>query len=350
MAAQQSDKSQRESQKRTQLHRIRWIIVAIVFLLIAAGILIWVLTSQASWITILPIVIFTVLGVIIALFQWLFPISTSKSEHPLATTPMLQVSLDPPPRSLPARPTHRGIVGLPPPTDPRTIQQREHVVKEVYTKLMQPGITAIALTGIGGVGKSTLAALIYRYVEDQRDSQIGPFQVEAHWLTVDPAVTFADLAGNLFEALGKPLPELGNLAPQNQAVALFNALNTTDKHRLVILDQFENLLNWETGHALTDRPGVGEWLDIINSQQCACRILLTSRPHPVGTSAFPPTYMQEYAVRGLEVAEGVQLLQNQGVKETEKELQTAVERCAGHAFSLILLASLIRDLSLFDLS
>jgi hypothetical protein len=148
---QQSDKAQRESQKRTQLNRIRWIIVAIVFLLIAVGILIWVLTSQASWITILPIVIFTALGVIIALFQWLFPISTSKSEHPLATSPMLQVSLDSPPRSLPARPTHRGIVGLPPPTDPRTIQQRQHVVKEVYTKLTQPGVTAIALTGIGGV-------------------------------------------------------------------------------------------------------------------------------------------------------------------------------------------------------
>ena len=343
---QQSDKAQRESQKRTQLNRIRWIIVAIVFLLIAVGILIWVLTSQASWITILPIVIFTALGVIIALFQWLFPISSSKFEHPLATSPMTPVSLDHPPRSLPARSTHRGIVGLPPPTDPRTIQQRQHVVKEVFTKLTQPGVTAIALTGIGGVGKSTLAALVYRFAEEQRSTHNGPCMSEALWLTVDPAVTFADLAGNLFEALGKLLPDLGNLAPQNQAVALFNALNSTENPRLMILDQFENLLDWESGHALADRPGVGEWLDIINSQQCACRILLTSRPHPVGTRAFPPTYMQEYAVRGLEVAEGVQLLQNQGVKETEKELQTAVERCAGHAFSLILLASLIRDHSL----
>lgn len=51
------------------------------------------------------------------------------------------------------------------------------------------------------------------------------------------------------------MPDLNNLAAQNQALALFNALNTADKSRLVILDAFENLLDWDTGHALTDRPG-----------------------------------------------------------------------------------------------
>jgi len=242
-----------------------------------------------------------------------------------------------------AKPAHRGIIGLPPLTDPRTIQQREQIVREVYSKLTQPDITAIALTGIGGVGKSTLAALIYRYVEKQRQIQADLFLAETLWLTIDPAVTFADLAGNLFEALGKPLPDLGNLAPQNQAVALFNALNSIGKPRLLILDQFENLLNWETGHALTDRPGVGEWLDIINSQQCVCRILLTSRPHPVGTREYPPTYLQEYAVRGLERNEGIALLQSQGIKGTGIELQSAVSYCDGHAFALILLATLMRN-------
>jgi len=140
------------------------------------------------------------------------------------------------------KPAHRGIAGFPPLTDGRAIQQREHIVKDVYTKLVQDDIAAIALTGIGGVGKSTLAALIYRYTEDQRHTHSSSFLAETLWLTVDPAVTFADLAGNLFEALDKPLPDLGSLASQNQAIALFNALNGTDKPRLIILDQFENLL------------------------------------------------------------------------------------------------------------
>ena len=68
----------------------------------------------------------------------------------------------------------------------------------------------------------------------------------------------ADLAGNLCEALGKPIPDLSSLSPQHQTYTLFNALNTVDKPRLIILDQFENLLDWKTGHALPDRPGVGE--------------------------------------------------------------------------------------------
>ncbi len=41
--------------------------------------------------------------------------------------------------------------------------------------------------------------------------------------------------------------------------------------------------------------------------------------------------------------EGISLLQSRGVQGTEKELQTAVLHCAGHAFSLTLLATLIRD-------
>ncbi|HKF35274.1 MAG TPA: tetratricopeptide repeat protein, partial [Ktedonobacteraceae bacterium] len=199
-----------------------------------------------------------------------------------------------------------------------------------------------ALTGIGGIGKSTLAALIYRYAEEQGTSGSGPFTAEPLWLTVSPSVTMADLAGTLVEALGKPMLDMGSLSPQNQATALFNALNTVDRPRLVVLDQFENLLDWQTGQALPDRVGVGEWLDAINSQPCRCRVLLTSRPDPRGTRDYPATCLQPYHVEGLEEAEGIELLRKEGVTGPETELGTAVARCDGHAFALTLLASLIR--------
>src|SRR6266852_8051862 len=82
---QQSDKSRRESQKRYQLHRISWIIVIIVLILMATGTVIWLLNLQGTWITILPLVIFTILGIIIALFQWLFPVSSNAPDR-LSTT------------------------------------------------------------------------------------------------------------------------------------------------------------------------------------------------------------------------------------------------------------------------
>src|SRR5271157_2021089 len=162
---QQSDKSKSESQKRYQLHRIRWIIVVIVLILIAAGTVIWLLTIQGTWITIVPLVIFTVLGIVIGLFQWLFPVSSNASDHSSTTihsslipqlstaTPSLasmpQIIVDVPPAVHTHSPqsgpldkrAYRGIMGVPPPTDPRTIQQREVVVKDVFAKLTQPDIT-----------------------------------------------------------------------------------------------------------------------------------------------------------------------------------------------------------------
>ena len=366
---QQFHEQQAQGKRRKKLSQ-RTLVIATVVAIAVAVATIWILSSlriiPGTWAAISSIVV-TIFGAVFTIIQSLhlfFPPDTQAqpeaSKHALAP-PYITATLPPSPQvppiivqlsntqplpvqSLaPDKAAHRGIVGLPPPTDPRTIQQRESNVEEVYSKLTQPGITAIALTGIGGVGKSTLAALIYRYAEEQRLAQNALFLTEALWLTIDPAVTFADLAGNLFEALGKPMPDLSSLAPQNQAVALFNALNATEKARLVTLDQFENLLDWETGHALTDRPGVGEWLDVINSQQCACRILLTSRPRPVGTREYPPTYMQEYPVGGLEVGEGIELLRKRGVNGTEDELRAAVIRCDGHALALTLLASLVRD-------
>ncbi len=168
---------------------------------------------------------------------------------------------------------------------------------------------------------------------------------EALWLRVDAAIEIGmtDLMGNLMEALDKPMPNMDSLTPANQAAALFNALNTTEKARLVILDQFETLLDSQTGHARVDRPGVGELIDAFNSRPCRCRVLLTSRLWPTGTREYPPSYMQEYAVKGLESAEGIELLRKQGVAGMDDELRSAVSRCDGHALSLTLLASLLRS-------
>jgi tetratricopeptide (TPR) repeat protein len=347
---QQTNQQHAQGKQRRRLSHRALVIVTVLFIAVAVMIT-WILSYlnviPSYWAPIFTIII-TVLGVVFAFLQSMHLFiptekheSSDTSPHSSTSTYIAMALPTEAPSS--AKPSHRGIVGLPPPTDSRTIQQRERVVKEVYTQLTQRDITAIALTGIGGAGKSTLAALIYRYAEEQRQMHSSPFLAETIWLTVDQATTFADLVGNLLEALGKPLPELSHLAPQNQAVALFNSLNATDKPCLVFLDQFENLLDWETGHALTDRPGVGEWLDIINSQHCVCRILLTSRPRPVGTRKYPPTYLQEYPVGGLEVTEGIALLRNRGVQGTESELRTAVTYCEGHAFSLTLLASLMNE-------
>lgn len=240
--------------------------------------------------------------------------------------------------------TYQNIEGVPPPTNPRAIQQREGAVRTIYARLLQADTTAVVLTGIGGVGKSTLAALVYRYALERYQVGEGPFPAQPLWLTVNESVTMMDLVGTLLEALGTPLPDLERLPPHSQVMTLFHALSSENKARLIVLDQFENVLDWRTGYALPERPGVGEWLDVLNSQSCCCKLLLTSRPWPRGIRDYPSTYMCDYPVAGLEVAEGVALLRQQGVRvgrATDTQLQKAVTRCEGHAFALTLLSSLL---------
>jgi tetratricopeptide (TPR) repeat protein len=345
-----------KTKEHKQLQEKRFLVAVIAVLFLVGGAVLWILNAQGivqgSWSSLL-LIIFTVLGVVIGLFQWLFPVTATSSQHPIAVaapppTPHIIVHVPqstplPSPSSQGENATYRGILGVPPPTDPRTIEQRQKVVQDIYANLIKPGVTAMALTGIAGVGKSTLAALVYRYAEEQRRAGRAPFPAEALWLNIDSTATMADLAGNVFETLGQPLPDFAHLSLQNQAQALFNALNTADTARLIIFDQFENLLDWQTGHALADRPGVGEWIDALNSQPCACRILLTTRLWPQGTREYPPTHLQEYAVKGLEAQEGSQLLRKLGITADEQALRSAVERCNGHAFALTLLASLLRN-------
>lgn len=348
--------------KQRSLPRGRLLTLVAFCVLVAGSAIVALIVNPAAWSTIITTLI-AVIGIVVALAQWLFPLPSHLSRDEAAShgnpsmhsVPIAVVQSSTGVEAVPVqthllqssttnKPASLSIEGVPPPTDPRTIQQRESVVKAVYAKLTQPETTALVLTGIAGVGKSTLAALVYHYAESQRLADKGPFKAEALWLTIDSStVTMTDLVGTIFRALNVPLPELSNLAPQNQAATLFNTLNTIDEARLIVLDQFENLLDWQTGRVMLGRPGIGEWLDAINSRLCHCRILLTSRIWPQGTRNYAPTYMQDYPVSGLTPTEGCELLQKLGVQAPEEQLQRAVRLCGGHAYALTLLAALLRN-------
>ena len=203
-------------------------------------------------------------------------------------------------------------------------------------------MNALVLTGIGGIGKTTLASLVYKFVEDQQKTEADIFENPPLWLQIDATTTFADIVGTICQALGKPLPELSSFSPASQAHALHSTLNMASS-RLIVLDQFECFLDWETGEVLPDRLGVSEWLDALNSKLwiSGCRLLLTCRLLPKSRHMWLNINIREFQVKGLEMIEGIELLQKLGIQAPETDLQEAVKHCDGHAFALILLQSIL---------
>ena len=86
---------------------------------------------------------------------------------------------------------------------------------------------------MSGIGKSVLAALVYHEVETRRQAGVRDFSTASLWLAIEPSRTMADIAGTLFEAFGKRLPDLHNLTGQNLAQALFDIINTSGERRLI---------------------------------------------------------------------------------------------------------------------
>lgn len=247
-------------------------------------------------------------------------------------------------------PPYSDISSLPSPTDSTAILQRKEAVQQIYARLIQSETTAIVLTGIAGIGKSTLAALVFHYVENQRYQgwrgflrDKSPFAAETIWLKVDPSKKVTDIAGTLFKCLGELVPpDFDDLSPQAQALKLTGLLKTTKKPRLIILDQFDTLFNIHTGDALRDHPGIGEWLDTLNSQRCKCKILFTSCSWLQGTQVYLRTHMQEYPVEGVSVVEGIELLEKHKVEGTEAEVRTIIELCDGQMLALAELINLLQ--------
>jgi NB-ARC domain len=309
-----------------------------------------------------PVLIFTI-GIIISLvlifFNGLTVISIFAAVFTVISTlvlifPQLISALSPDHTQLsaiaPSTRRPRNIMSVIPPTKPKTIQQREGIVKDIYNMLIKDNAAAIVLTGIVGNGKSILAALICSFAEKQRLDNKGLFNADPAWLVIDSETTIADICRTLFEKFGKIEPDYDIETPQRLAAALVSMLKETDQKRLIVLDQFDKILDTQTGHV--HALGIAELLDILLSEPCASRILLTSRCWPLGLVEIASSMTNEWHIRGLGNTEAKQLLRDHGLQQIDQakpeELEKVFSCCNNHPWALTRLAALLklRNLSL----
>lgn len=230
---------------------------------------------------------------------------------------------------------------IPPPHRHSTILQREKQVKEIYAQLMLPEMSALVLTGLGGVGKSTMAAQIYHYAEELRQTGLSTFTREALWLCIRPNMTIADLITKICVGRGLHVPVLTHLNSQELSVELFRLVNATDISQLIVLDQFDEWLDMQTSSPVARDRAVREWLDMLNGHACSSRLLITSRLYPQGTRVYRQMYMQARGLQGLTKEDGIALLHLWRFQEKVDDLARAVELCSGHPLALVLLDTLL---------
>jgi tetratricopeptide (TPR) repeat protein len=274
---------------------------------------------------------------------------------------------------------------IPPVTDPRLVLQRADEVSAAFRMLSDAQTSTLVLTGDPGVGKSTLAALLYRNLEIA--AQAGQVPVRRFvWLSLGPNATLPDVLAAILNEIEKtdagtggknvevglapalpstspiptspaqptpaptlPTPTFFMRKPQEQIRLLKHALCRPQESAFVVLDQFEELLNTDRPQAVFERGALPLFLELLQMDLGATRVLLTCSRSPFNTPNGANVRVRVNLVSRISIPEGVALLQQRGVQGTPEELSLIWQRCAGHVFGLVLFSTLC-ELSGFSLS
>jgi tetratricopeptide (TPR) repeat protein len=174
------------------------------------------------------------------------------------------------------------------------------------------------IVGIGGMGKSTLAAKVFWERTDFEDKL---------WLDLGRRPLYSIVARGILQQLGKLSPqELEQIEETRLTDGLIHCLQR--RRFLLVLDNLESVLQDEAYRDFLQR-----WVGDCHHTE----ILVTTQ--------IPPNLVQdkptELPLPGLSPGEGAQLLRELGVGGTAEELEGFVAQVNGHPLTLRLVAGLL---------
>ncbi len=195
----------------------------------------------------------------------------------------------------------------------------------------------IAITGIGGIGKTTLTAKLAEEIEKEFDY--------VFWRSLRDTPSFKQILTSLLQFLSRensPLPETESA----QLLELQKYLQSV--RCLIILDNFDALFEAKQQERIYQKSyeGYGELLRRVGEIPHQSCLLITSRETPTEISLLQGDNLpvREWRLTGLESNAAQQLLATKGVLEPPEVLDSLMQAYQGNPLALKMIASSIQNL------
>ncbi|MEM9120562.1 MAG: NB-ARC domain-containing protein [Cyanobacteria bacterium P01_F01_bin.56] len=197
----------------------------------------------------------------------------------------------------------------------------------------------VTLLGMGGIGKTSLAAKLADRIYDQFDYVI--------WRSLREAPPLEEILVRLIQFLSDQQETEINL-PARLGERLIRLLHYLREHRcLLVLDNLESILQAEsTGQFRDGYEGYGELIRRIGEAEHQSCLLLTSRecPRELAPMAGDRLPVRLWSVTGIDSAAGREILQTKGLEldEANPQGQELIDRYSGNPQALHLVATAIQ--------